>query len=55
MEMKISILRQEFEEKFDKLRERIETADQDRSVLKATIRGTTINIEGFLKRLQSDS
>jgi len=38
MELKIGQLRQEFEEKFDKLKERMESADEDRSLLKATIR-----------------
>jgi hypothetical protein len=38
MEMKIGELRKEFEEKFDKLKERIESADEDRSQLKKTIR-----------------
>ncbi|CBY34410.1 unnamed protein product [Oikopleura dioica] len=44
MELKIGQLRQEFEEKFDKLKERMESADEDRSLLKATIRATRNNL-----------
>lgn len=44
VEMKIGELRKEFEEKFDKLKERIENADEDRSQLKKTIRATRNNL-----------